>query len=50
MFPSYGRGDMTGSQTALAECRCAWDALRRKFLNTKSVKKRGSHAMFLKIF
>ena len=30
MFLSHGRRLFTGSQTALAECRRAWDRLRRK--------------------
>jgi len=41
MFPSHGCGDMAGSQTALAECRRAWDRLRRPISPLKSRKKRG---------
>ncbi|MBP3695062.1 MAG: hypothetical protein J6J31_11600 [Thermoguttaceae bacterium] len=38
MFLPHERHDMTGSQTALAECRRAWD-LQPKDLNLRNTSK-----------
>ena len=46
MFPSHGCGDMAGSQTALAECRRAWDCLLLEFFTTEYIEKLQDHTDF----
>ncbi|MBP3695508.1 MAG: hypothetical protein J6J31_13865, partial [Thermoguttaceae bacterium] len=43
MFLPHERRDMTGSQTALEECRRAWDRLRRWIPTTESIENPQNH-------